>query len=83
MHLGNNSLYRREPKNHYTCRIEGVCIYPLSPELGTMPDRAFREGVHLEGVHLEGFLCISPFDPSHYICTYRPVVFASVSVSPV
>jgi len=23
-----------------------------------MPDRAFREGVHLEGVHLEGFICI-------------------------
>ena len=29
----------------------------LSPELGTVPNRAFREGVHLEGVRLEGFLC--------------------------
>ena len=37
--------------------IEGVHL-SLSPKLGTVPNRAFREGVHLESVHLERFVCI-------------------------
>ena len=54
MHLGNNSLYGRDQK--IIADIGGVHL-SLSPKLGTVPNRAFREGVHLEGVHLEGFLC--------------------------
>ena len=57
MHLGNNSLYGRTEKSLHVQDIGGVHL-SLSPKLGTVPNRAFREGVHLEGVHLEGFLCI-------------------------
>ena len=51
-------LYGRGPKKSlHVQNTEGVHL-SLSPKLGTVPNRAFREGVHLESVHLERFVCI-------------------------
>jgi len=51
------SLWTGPKKSLHVQNTEGVHL-SLSPKLGTVPNRAFREGVHLEGVHLEGFLCM-------------------------
>ena len=56
MHLGITVYMTGPEKSLHVQNTEGVHL-SLSPKLGTVPNCAFREGVHLESVHLERFVC--------------------------